>query len=80
MLAYADAYHSNLDDDIINITDPIEYVSSIEYDQFTGSVKDNVIEVRSTLFKSMYAGNYEANELDSMFVELLQMSIKARLE
>ena len=79
LLAYADAYHANLDDDIINIANPVEYVDSILYDQFTGSVEGNIIEVHSSLFKSMYAGNYEANELDSMFVELLQMSIKARL-
>lgn len=80
LLAYADAYHHNLDDDVISINHPMENVASIDYDQFTGSVADNIIEVRSTYTTSMYAGNYEANQLDSGFVELLQMSIKARLE
>ena len=76
VLVYADSYMNNLDDDVIDgdvFTDPTIY--KINYDQFTGPYDDNIIEVTTTSSKNQYVGEYQASQLDSGIVELLQYSI-----
>lgn len=76
VLAYADYYMNNLDDDVIDgdvFTESSIY--RINYDQFTGPCDDNIIEVTTTSSKNQYVGEYQANKLDSGIVELLRYSI-----
>lgn len=44
-LAYADIYHNNNDENIIEIKDPSPTVTLIRYDQFTGAAVGNMVEV-----------------------------------
>lgn len=75
LLAFADAYYDNLDDDIINIKDAIPNVEVV-YDQFTGNEQGNTIELNSSDLPGKFEVSYEAGKLDSGFVEFLEDSIK----
>lgn len=75
LLAFADAYNDNLDDDIININDVIPNVEVV-YDQFTGNGSGNLIELNSLDLPGKFQTTYEANKLDSGFVEFLEDCIK----
>lgn len=74
LLAFADAYYDNLDDDIINIQDVIPNVEVI-YDQFTGNESGNLIELDSLNLPGKLNTTYVASELDSGFVEFLEDAI-----
>lgn len=76
LLAYADIYRANVDADTLNINNPCEDVSTIEYDQFTGDVNDNVIRVYTGGKSTIYNDYYAADELDNSFIELLKNGIK----
>lgn len=76
VLAYADIVYGNLDDDVINgnvFTRLSE--NDLYYDQFTGTVKGNMIEVTSDN-SGLYRGSYDATELDAGIIELLHESMK----
>lgn len=75
LLAMADSYFGNADDDVISITH-VGKVSGIYYDQFTGSVEGNVIEVNI----GGEVIEYDAAELDSTLIELLAYCIKEKMK
>lgn len=75
LLALADSYFGNVDDDVISITH-VGKVSGIYYDQFTGSVEGNIIEV--TIGGEVI--EYDAAELDSTLIELLTYCIKEKMK
>lgn len=74
MLAFADIYYNNLDDDVIDINDVLPDVT-VRYDQFTGDVCDNHIQLDSPNLPGKLDSMYAADLLDSGFVEFLQDAI-----
>ena len=76
VLAYADSYMNNLDDDVIDddiFTD--SSIFKINYDQFTGPYDDNIIEIAVNSKHNEYTGEYQASQLDATIIELLQCGI-----
>ena len=79
LLAFADIYHHNLDDDIIEISSLLPGVGNVIYDQFSKYSDGNVIEVNRIQNGSIYIGEYRPDVLDSVFVEFLIYEIEAIL-
>lgn len=78
VLAYADIYHCNNDDDVVNITNPSEMIGNIHYDQFTGPVSGNDILV--TTNGSLEDLVFKSTDLDSWLVELLTECMEERIK
>lgn len=74
-LAYADIYHNNNDEDIVVIKNPTPKIALIRYDQFTGVVNNNMVEVvlADDLDNPLYFNSYLR---DSWLVEILTDCIK----
>ena len=79
LLAFADIYHHNLDDNIIEIPSLLPNVSNVVYDQFSKYSNGNAIEVNGIQNGSIYIGEYRPDDLDSVFVEFLIYEIEAIL-
>lgn len=75
LLAMADSYFNNADDDVISITH-VGNVNGIYYDQFTGSVEGNIIEI--TMGTDVV--EYDAAKLDSALVEILEYCINEKMK
>ena len=80
LLAFADIYDGNLDDDTLEITDLPDGVELINYDQFTGAFEGNEIYLEGPDVSRRYNSVYGANNFDASFVELLQRMIIHKLK
>lgn len=78
VLAYADIYHGNNDDNVVNINNPSEKIANIHYDQFNGAVPDNEIFVSTK--DGLEATVFKSDELDSWLVELLTECMEERIK
>lgn len=75
MLAFADIYYNNLDDDVIVINNPMDGIESIRYDQFSGCVVGNHVEIITN--NPIDPVRYDADKIDNGLVETLMQCIAA---